>query len=88
MIIKVFLFLVPLIFLGNLIWLCDDGMILYFNSSMQFIQWFRLQKRIYIPLPESNERQSIFKKHLGTTIPNVIKADEWIQLGQKSEGLV
>lgn len=49
---------------------------------------FRLEKRIYIPLPELNERIEMFKKHLEGDIPHTIKADEWTQLGQKSEQLV
>ena len=48
----------------------------------------RLEKRIYIPLPELNERTQMFKKHLEGDIPHTIKPDEWVQLGQKAEQLV
>lgn len=47
-----------------------------------------MEKRIYIPLPELNERTAMFKKHLDGDIPHTIKADEWTQLGQRSEQLV
>jgi vacuolar protein-sorting-associated protein 4 len=47
--------------------------------------FFRFEKRIYIPLPEVNERQSMFRLHLGTTTLHTIKEHEWMQLAQKSE---
>lgn len=55
---------------------------------MHHVNFFRFEKRIYIPLPELNERASMFKKHLGTDIPNTIKENEWMQLAEKSKRLV
>ncbi len=46
---------------------------------------FRFEKRIYIPLPETNERAGIFKVHLGSGTPHTIKEDEWMQLAEKAE---
>lgn len=48
----------------------------------------RLEKRIYIPLPESNERRDMFKMHLGSNTPHTIKDHEWTLLGERSERLV
>ncbi|CAF3933450.1 unnamed protein product [Rotaria sordida] len=45
----------------------------------------RFEKRIYLPLPEMNERAGIFKCHLGSGIYHTIKDHEWIELAQKSE---
>ncbi|CAF4009911.1 unnamed protein product [Rotaria sordida] len=45
----------------------------------------RFEKRIYIPLPEVNERASMFKTHLGTDSYHTIKDHEWKQLAEKSE---
>ncbi len=46
---------------------------------------FRFEKRIYIPLPEMNERAGIFKTHLGTGTDHTIKENEWMQLAEKAE---
>ncbi len=46
---------------------------------------FRFEKRIYIPLPEVNERAGIFKAHLGAETQHTIKEKEWMQLAQKAE---
>ncbi|CAF3536160.1 unnamed protein product [Rotaria sp. Silwood1] len=46
---------------------------------------FRFEKRIYLPLPELNERAGIFKSHLGAGTYHTIKEHEWIELAQKSE---
>jgi SpoVK/Ycf46/Vps4 family AAA+-type ATPase len=43
-----------------------------------------LEKRIYIPLPEVNERAAMFKTHLGTDTHHTIKENEWMQLAQKA----
>ncbi|CAF4649470.1 unnamed protein product [Rotaria sp. Silwood1] len=45
----------------------------------------RFEKRIYLPLPELNERAGIFKSHLGAGTYHTIKEHEWIELAQKSE---
>ncbi|CAF1328459.1 unnamed protein product [Rotaria sp. Silwood1] len=45
----------------------------------------RFEKRIYISLPEVNERAAMFKTHLGASTYHTIKENEWMQLGQKSE---
>ncbi|CAF4538582.1 unnamed protein product [Rotaria sp. Silwood2] len=45
----------------------------------------RFEKRIYIPLPEVNERAAMFKTHLGTSTYHTIKDHEWMQLAQRAE---
>uniref|UniRef100_A0AAR2LH52 Vesicle-fusing ATPase n=1 Tax=Pygocentrus nattereri TaxID=42514 RepID=A0AAR2LH52_PYGNA len=45
----------------------------------------RFEKRIYIPLPEEHARSFMFKLHLGTT-PNNLTDQDFITLGQKTEG--
>ncbi len=46
---------------------------------------FRFEKRIYIPLPEVNERAGMFKTHLGTGTHHTVKENEWMQLAQRAE---
>jgi SpoVK/Ycf46/Vps4 family AAA+-type ATPase len=46
---------------------------------------FRFEKRIFITLPEVNERAGMFKAHLGTETYHTIREDEWMQLAQKAE---
>jgi vacuolar protein-sorting-associated protein 4 len=46
----------------------------------------RFEKRIYIPLPESHARATMFKVHLGSTPHNLTEGD-FIELGNKSEGM-
>ncbi|CAF2590716.1 unnamed protein product [Rotaria sp. Silwood2] len=45
----------------------------------------RFEKRIYIPLPEVNERAAMFKTHLGNSTYHTIKDHEWMQLAQRAE---
>ncbi|CAF3040830.1 unnamed protein product [Rotaria sp. Silwood2] len=45
----------------------------------------RFEKRIYLPLPEMNERAGIFKSHLGSGTYHTIKDHEWMELAQKAE---
>lgn len=45
----------------------------------------RFEKRIYIPLPEANERANMFKANLGST-SHVLSQKDFTILGQKSEG--
>lgn len=45
----------------------------------------RFEKRIYIPLPEANERANMFKANLGST-SHVLTQKDFTILGQKSDG--
>ncbi|KAI6182194.1 Vesicle-fusing ATPase [Aphelenchoides bicaudatus] len=45
----------------------------------------RFEKRIYIPLPDTNARKSMFKLHIGTT-PNNLTEENLKTLAQKTEG--
>lgn len=45
----------------------------------------RFEKRIYIPLPESEARKTMFEIHLGDT-PHLLTQDNMIELGRRSEG--
>lgn len=45
----------------------------------------RFEKRIYIPLPESNARTSMFRIHLGKT-PHQLSPQDFKQLGEMTEG--
>lgn len=47
--------------------------------------YFRFEKRIYIPLPGVNERAAMFKTNLGSNTHHTIKDHEWMQLAQKAE---
>ncbi|CAF2994986.1 unnamed protein product [Rotaria sp. Silwood2] len=43
------------------------------------------EKRIYISLPDVNERAALFKIHVGTNTYHTIQEHEWMQLAQKTE---
>ncbi|CAF4282753.1 unnamed protein product [Rotaria sp. Silwood2] len=43
------------------------------------------EKRIYISLPDVNERAAMFKIHVGTNTYHTIQEHEWMQLAQKTE---
>ncbi|UJR13878.1 hypothetical protein I4U23_000886 [Adineta vaga] len=45
----------------------------------------RFEKRIYIPLPEVNERAGMFKTHLGAGSNHMIRDDEWMQLAKRAD---
>lgn len=45
----------------------------------------RFEKRIYIPLPESSARTSMFKLHIGNTTTQ-LQQDDFKVLGERSEG--
>lgn len=45
----------------------------------------RFEKRVYISLPESQARASMFKIHLGNT-PTTLKEEDFAQLGDATEG--
>lgn len=45
----------------------------------------RFEKRIYIPLPETPARVTMFKLHIGST-PHNLSEDDFKTLGKKSEG--
>lgn len=45
----------------------------------------RMERRVYIPLPDTNARSKMFRIHLGNT-PNDISEDDFTYLGEKSEG--
>ena len=49
------------------------------------LNYFRFEKRIYIPLPGVNERAAMFKTHLGVNTFHTIKDHEWMQLAEKAE---
>lgn len=43
------------------------------------------QKRIYIPLPDTNARKDMFKLHIGDT-PNNLNEEHLRELARKTEG--
>lgn len=47
----------------------------------------RFEKRIYIPLPETNARAKMFELHVGST-PCTLSAPDFRALAEKSEGYV
>ncbi|KAG7169920.1 Vacuolar protein sorting-associated protein 4B-like, partial [Homarus americanus] len=46
----------------------------------------RFEKRIYIPLPESHARTSMFRLNLGNDTPHSISEEDFRTLGSKTEG--
>ena len=46
----------------------------------------RFQKRIYIPLPDTFARSTMFKIHVGKDTPHRISPEEFRELGQASDG--
>lgn len=47
--------------------------------------WFSFEKRIYIPLPVTDDRKVMFKAHLGTSIDHALEKHELLQMVQESE---
>ncbi len=84
-IIQVFLSLLQRTFLGHWIQLSDDGIFNIENFCLKKSLFYSFEKRIYIPLPEINERAAMFKTHLGTSTFHTVKENEWMQLAKKSE---
>ncbi|EJD74434.1 aaa ATPase [Loa loa] len=46
----------------------------------------RFEKRIYIPLPESNARKDMFKLHVGKNTPHSLTEQDFKTLAEKTEG--
>jgi hypothetical protein len=81
----VYLYLQQQTYLGHWIQLFDDGIV--FAKCIKLFEMvdFRFEKRIYIPLPEVNERAGMFKINLGAGTHHTIKENEWMQLAQRAE---
>ena len=47
----------------------------------------RFEKRIYVPLPDKNERQGLIKAMLPNQLNSVITEDDLIELSEMTEGL-
>ncbi|VBB28768.1 unnamed protein product [Acanthocheilonema viteae] len=46
----------------------------------------RFEKRIYIPLPETNARKDMFKLHIGKNTPHSLTEQDFKTLAEKTEG--
>lgn len=69
----------------NIPWVLDAAIRRRFEVSQSRTLLYLLQKRIYIPLPETNARRDMFKLHIGDT-PNCITDDDFRTLAEKTEG--
>ncbi|KAI0559616.1 microtubule interacting and transport protein [Gracilaria domingensis] len=57
----------------NIPWALDEAMLR------------RMERRIYIPLPDARARAKMFQLHLGNT-PHVLEKDDYMELAEQSEG--
>jgi vacuolar protein-sorting-associated protein 4 len=59
---------------------------IYFKHLLLLAVRRRLEKRIYIPLPDKIAREAMFKIHLGSGTPNDLKPPHFKELAKLSEG--
>lgn len=66
---------------------CEDGIVLLAFPPRKSVSFdvFRFQRRVFVTLPESNERGGMFKLNLGADTHHTIKEHEWMQLAERAE---